>query len=29
MINFDYVTKEETKEQIQIDHKFLIIHAEY
>ena len=29
IINFDDVTKEKIKEHIQIDHKFLIIHAEY
>ena len=29
MINFDDVTKENIKEQIQICHKFQIIHKEY
>ena len=29
LIKFDNVTKENIKQQIQIDHEFLTIHAEY
>ena len=29
MFNFDYITKADMKEQIQIGQKFLTIHTEY